>query len=88
MACTQTVGDSCRTLQTIQFRKESGQPSELADEMNYQCGDPATAEMVQYTAGCAPWSPPSSSTPCFSPPWCEALYDCCVPLLDSFGRQR
>lgn len=51
MACTQTVGDSCRTLQTIQFRKESGQPSELADEMNYQCGDPATAEMVQYTAG-------------------------------------
>jgi hypothetical protein len=47
----QTVGDSCRTLQTIQFRKEEGLPSELMDEMRYQCGDPATVVEVQYTSG-------------------------------------
>ena len=50
MPCMQTVGDSCRTLQNIQFRKEDAQPSELADELAYQCGDAATTVEIQYTA--------------------------------------
>ena len=34
----------------IQFRKETGLPLELTDEMNYKCGDGPTAVEDHYTA--------------------------------------
>lgn len=38
----QSIGDSCRRLTEAQWRKQSENPSEIVDEMNYQCGDSAT----------------------------------------------
>jgi hypothetical protein len=44
LAVMQSVGDSCRHLTEMQWRTQDAKPSEIVDELNYRCGDPATQQ--------------------------------------------
>ena len=45
----QSISDSCRHLTELQWSKKDSGPPEIADEINYKCGDAATPQELQGT---------------------------------------
>ena len=43
----QSISDSCRYLTTMQWHKQKDDPPELADELNFKCGDAGTEKELK-----------------------------------------
>ena len=43
----QSISDSCRYLTTMEWHKQREDPPELADELDYKCGDAATEKELK-----------------------------------------